>query len=84
MYYNIIIKMTYCKVPNCEETPKNNNDFCKKHLYMKNYTDEMMKNIKFCIRCRQDKYISENDKSCVCCKNRLYSLLQKKLLRKDY
>ena len=66
--------MTKCGGKDCHGEPCRNNtqediSFCKYHDYMKNYTEDMMNNLKFCSNCRKYYYIAEG-KQCSKCKER--------------
>jgi hypothetical protein len=76
--------MTECRAPKCEETARDDSDFCKRHKHMEDYTDKMMKSIKFCKRCKKDKYIEKDYVRCAHCRETGNALVEKKRKEKGY
>ena len=53
----------------CRVNMKNGEKFCKLHLYMEEYTEEMMNHLTVCSTCKKAKYLSDS-KICDSCKTR--------------
>ena len=53
----------------CRVNMKNGEKFCKLHLYMEEYTEEMMNHLTVCSTCKKAKYLGDS-KICDSCKTR--------------
>lgn len=54
----------------CREKVLKEGDFCSKHAYMTEYTDDMMNNLSQCSGCRKYYYFNDNRKRCEKCVSR--------------
>lgn len=54
----------------CRNNVLANEKFCESHQYMKDYTDDMLKNLKICSDCKKAYNFTNDDKTCENCKNR--------------
>jgi hypothetical protein len=66
---NIICKGITQNGKDCRKNVLNDTEFCKNHEYMKDYTDEMLKDMEKCSGCK-NRYYGLNGKICDKCKNR--------------
>jgi hypothetical protein len=58
-------------VDGCIFNKTENSNFCDKHAYLKNYTQEMLNNLKKCSGCKRKILIPDGFKTCEKCMNRV-------------
>ena len=54
----------------CNKYVLENELFCETHIYLKNYTDEMMNNLIFCFKCKKFFYSEDGYKQCNDCRTK--------------
>ena len=62
-------KKILCIVKDCVSEKNNDNNYCKNHQYMKDYTEDMLNNLTNCSGCKRLHYL-KNMKTCDNCRNR--------------
>ena len=62
-------KKILCVIKDCKFEKISDNKYCNNHQYMRDYTDEMLNNLKKCSGCKRLHYL-EDMKTCDDCRNR--------------
>ena len=71
------------KMDKCKFKVLDNTNTCKFHIYMKDYSEDMIKLMKLCKTCRKNKYIENNFNTCNDCRNK-GQINRKKIIQKTH